>query len=104
MLGRIQPAHFPTVFGPRGRRSRSIATWSRRSFEQLAARDARATGRDATAEALAEGFLQIAVQNMANAIKKISVARGYDVTAVHAAMLRRRRRPARLRAWPTRSA
>ncbi len=40
----------------------------------------RGTGRDATPESLAAGFLQIAVQNMANAIKRISVARGYDVT------------------------
>jgi 5-oxoprolinase (ATP-hydrolysing) len=49
-------------------------------FTQLAAQVQQATGRETTPESLAEGFLQIAVQNMANAIKRISVARGYDVT------------------------
>ena len=57
-------------------------------------RSQRATGVARSPEAIAEGFLQIAVENMANAIKQISVARGYDVTALHAAVLRRRRRPA----------
>jgi 5-oxoprolinase (ATP-hydrolysing) len=79
MLGKISPAHFPKVFGPRGDealdRDSVVA-----KFEAMAA-DVRArTGRETTAESLAEGFLQIAVQNMANAIKRISVARGYDVT------------------------
>jgi 5-oxoprolinase (ATP-hydrolysing) len=79
MLGKISPAHFPTVFGPRGDQAldRDVVV---AKFDALAA-DVRArTGREATAESLAEGFLQIAVQNMANAIKRISVARGYDVT------------------------
>ena len=79
MLGKIQPAWFPKVFGPRADepldRDGVVAR-----FEALAAQVRRDTGRDATAESLAEGFLQIAVQNMANAIKRISVARGYDVT------------------------
>ena len=47
-------------------------------------------------EEIADGFVKIAVENMANAIKKISVQRGYDVTALRAQLLRRRRRPARL--------
>ncbi len=79
MLGKISPAHFPTVFGPRGDEAldRDVVV---AKFEALAA-DVRArSGRETTAESLAEGFLQIAVQNMANAIKRISVARGYDVT------------------------
>jgi 5-oxoprolinase (ATP-hydrolysing) len=50
------------------------------SVHELAAQVQQATGRATTPESLAEGFLQIAVQNMANAIKRISVARGYDVT------------------------
>jgi 5-oxoprolinase (ATP-hydrolysing) len=79
LLGKIQPAWFPKVFGPAARealdRDGVVA-----KFEAMAA-DVRArTGRAATPESLAEGFLQIAVQNMANAIKRISVARGYDVT------------------------
>jgi 5-oxoprolinase (ATP-hydrolysing) len=79
MLGKIQPAHFPKVFGPA-----ADAALDREAvvakFEAMAAEVRAATGRDATPESLAEGFLQIAVQNMANAIKRISVARGYDVT------------------------
>jgi len=79
MLGKVQPAHFPQVFGPGADepldRDGVIAR-----FVALAAQVRAATGRDATPESLAEGFLQIAVQNMANAIKRISVARGYDVT------------------------
>ncbi|MBK9136272.1 MAG: hydantoinase B/oxoprolinase family protein [Betaproteobacteria bacterium] len=79
MLGKIQPAWFPKVFGPRADepldRDGVVA-----KFEALAAKVKRDTGRDTSAETLAEGYLQIAVQNMANAIKRISVARGYDVT------------------------
>jgi 5-oxoprolinase (ATP-hydrolysing) len=79
MLGKVQPAHFPRVFGPNADEALDpevVAT----QFESMAADVRRATGRDTSAESLAEGFLQIAVQNMANAIKRISVARGYDVT------------------------
>jgi 5-oxoprolinase (ATP-hydrolysing) len=79
MLGKVSPAHFPKVFGPRGNealdRDSVVA-----KFEAMAADVHARTGRETTAESLAEGFLQIAVQNMANAIKRISVARGYDVT------------------------
>jgi 5-oxoprolinase (ATP-hydrolysing) len=67
------------VFGPRPT-SRWTATACAQRFTQLAAQVQQATGRATTPESLAEGFLQIAVQNMANAIKRISVARGYDVT------------------------
>ncbi|TMG98491.1 MAG: 5-oxoprolinase, partial [Betaproteobacteria bacterium] len=79
MLGKIQPKHFPKVFGPSANealdRDGVVA-----KFEALA-RDVReSTGRPATPESLAAGFVQIAVANMANAIKRISVARGYDVT------------------------
>ncbi|QIM51328.1 hydantoinase B/oxoprolinase family protein [Hydrogenophaga crocea] len=73
MLGKIQPAHFPRVFGPNADEPLS-AEAVREKFDALAQQ----TGR--TAEDVAEGFIRIAVQQMANAIKKISVARGYDVT------------------------
>ncbi|MFP8835357.1 hydantoinase B/oxoprolinase family protein [Hydrogenophaga sp. XSHU_21] len=73
MLGKIQPAHFPKVFGP-GANEPLSAEAVREKFDALAQQ----TGR--TAEDVAEGFIRIAVQQMANAIKKISVARGYDVT------------------------
>lgn len=75
MLGRIQPEYFPRIFGPEGNEplDREIV---RQHFSALA----RQVG-DHTPEEVAKGFLRIAVDNMANAIKKISVARGYDVTA-----------------------
>jgi len=79
MLGRIQPQHFPRVFGPAGDQPLD-GEGVRARFTQLAAQVQQATGRDTSPEALAAGFLRIAVQAMANAIKRISVARGYDVT------------------------
>ena len=79
MLGRIVPAHFPRVFGPEGNAplDREAAV---RGFTALAAEMAAATGCPHTPEQVAEGALQIAVAHMANAIKRISVARGHDVT------------------------
>jgi 5-oxoprolinase (ATP-hydrolysing) len=79
MLGRVQPAWFPKVFGVRGDEALDRTVVVER-FEAMAEEVHRATGREASAETLAAGFLRIAVQNMANAIKRISVARGYDVT------------------------
>ncbi|MBK8529603.1 MAG: hydantoinase B/oxoprolinase family protein [Rubrivivax sp.] len=79
LLGKIQPAYFPKVFGPGADEALDREGVVQR-FTQLAAEVQQATGRPTTPEGLAEGFLQIAVQNMANAIKRISVARGYDVT------------------------
>ncbi|MFO0296146.1 MAG: hydantoinase B/oxoprolinase family protein [Pseudomonadota bacterium] len=83
MLGRIQPQWFPRVFGPSGDQPLDRDGVVAR-FEAMAAQVRRQSsgsgGREVTAESLAEGFVQIAVQNMANAIKRISVARGYDVT------------------------
>ncbi len=79
MLGKLQPAHFPPVFGPLGDQTldRDVVV---REFAALARRVGQATGRTPSPEAVAEGFLRIAVDNMANAIKQISVQRGYDVT------------------------
>jgi len=79
LLGKIQPAWFPKVFGPQADEALDRDVVVAR-FSTLAAEVEAATGRPTTPEALAEGYLQIAVQNMANAIKRISVARGYDVT------------------------
>jgi 5-oxoprolinase (ATP-hydrolysing) len=73
LLGKIQPDWFPQVFGPQADQPLDVDA-VRARFAELSAR----VGR--SAEELAEGFLAIAVQQMANAIKKISVARGYDVT------------------------
>jgi 5-oxoprolinase (ATP-hydrolysing) len=75
MLGRIQPAYFPSVFGEAGDQPLD-ATVVRDRFATLAGE----IGDGRTPEEVAEGFLQIAVANMANAVKKISVQKGHDVT------------------------
>jgi 5-oxoprolinase (ATP-hydrolysing) len=75
MLGKLQPDFFPAIFGP-GQDQPLDTGIVRRKFEELAAE----IGDGRTPEAVAEGFITIAVENMANAIKKISVQRGYDVT------------------------
>jgi 5-oxoprolinase (ATP-hydrolysing) len=79
LLGRIQPAYFPRVFGETGDQSLDDAV-TRRLFGTLAAEISAATGDGRGPEEVAAGFLNIAVQNMANAIKKISIQRGYDIT------------------------
>ena len=79
MLGRIQASHFPAVFGPAGDQPLDTAVVAAK-FAALAAEIGGATGQRPDPEEVAAGFLAIAVANMANAIKKISVQRGYDVT------------------------
>ncbi len=73
MMGKIQPRYFPKVFGPQANEALSLEA-VQAQFGVLAEKTKR------PAEEVAEGFINIAVQQMANAIKKISVARGYDVT------------------------
>lgn len=79
VLGKIDPDHFPHVFGPDADQpidadivDAILATLT----DEIVA----ATGNRMTPQEIAEGFLRIAVDNMANAIKKISIARGHDVT------------------------
>ncbi|HLS55423.1 MAG TPA: hydantoinase B/oxoprolinase family protein, partial [Zeimonas sp.] len=79
MLGKLQPAHFPAVFGPDGDQPLDAAV-VRERFAALAAQIGAATGSAMTPEEVAQGFIDIAIANMANAIKKISVQRGYDIT------------------------
>ncbi|KUL32873.1 hydantoinase B/oxoprolinase family protein [Streptomyces regalis] len=79
MLGRIQPAHFPKVFGPEGDQPLDDAL-VREHFTALARDIREQTGDDRTPEQVAEGYLQIAVANIANAVKRISVQKGHDVT------------------------
>jgi 5-oxoprolinase (ATP-hydrolysing) len=79
MLGKIQPRFFPAVFGADGKAPLD-AEIVRAKFTALAAEIAAKTGRAATPFSVAEGFVRIAVENMANAIKEISIQRGYDVT------------------------
>ncbi|WP_404712085.1 hydantoinase B/oxoprolinase family protein [Sphingomonas sp. MMS24-J13] len=79
MLGKLQPQHFPHLFGPGGDRPLDREAVAAR-FAELA-EAMRAEGAAPLApQAAAEGFVAIAVANMANAIKKISVQRGHDVT------------------------
>ncbi len=89
LLGKVQPRYFPKVFGPRANEALSYEA-TLEKFNALAEQmgSAQAPGHSAqgaapaphSLEEIAEGFIHIAVQQMANAIKKISVARGYDVT------------------------
>ena len=75
MVGKLKPELFPAVFGPNQDRPLDVAV-VREKFEAMA----KQLGDKRSPEAIAEGFLTIAVENMANAIKKISVQRGYDVS------------------------
>ncbi len=75
MLGKLQPEFFPAIFGREQNQPLDINV-VREKFTALAAD----IGDGRSPEAVAEGFVTIAVENMANAIKKISVQRGYDVT------------------------
>ncbi|WP_376706078.1 hydantoinase B/oxoprolinase family protein [Mesorhizobium sp. ISC25] len=75
MLGKLQPEFFPAIFGPGQDEPLDVQT-VREKFAALAAE----IGDGRSPETVAEGFITIAVENMANAIKKISVQRGYDVT------------------------
>ena len=80
VLGRLHSDHFPAVFGPGGDQPLDAAA-ARIVFADLAAAITEATGQPWTPERAAEGFLDVAVQNMANAIKTISVQQGHDVSA-----------------------
>lgn len=80
VLGRISARHFPAVFGPGGDQPLDTGA-ARGALATIAESVAQATGAaPQTPEAIAAGFLRIAIDNMANAIKKISVERGHDVT------------------------
>jgi 5-oxoprolinase (ATP-hydrolysing) len=79
MLGKIQPKYFPAVFGPQADETLDRDAVLQK-FTDMAEQIYRATGNRRTPEEVAEGFIEIAVGNMANAIKFISVQRGHDVT------------------------
>ncbi|MDY7021346.1 MAG: hydantoinase/oxoprolinase family protein, partial [Cyanobacteriota bacterium] len=79
MLGKIQPEFFPKVFGNEGNLALE-GEIVRQKFNELATEINVKTGDNRTSEEVATGFLAIAVENMANAIKKISLQRGYDVS------------------------
>jgi len=76
-LGRLQPDRFPHVFGASADQPLDTAA-TRDAFARLARQIESETGQRLTAEAIAEGFIRIAVERMAQAIKQISIQRGYD--------------------------
>ncbi|MDF1761965.1 MAG: hydantoinase B/oxoprolinase family protein, partial [Oleibacter sp.] len=78
VLGRLQATHFPAVFGPAHDQPLDVET-VKAQFQQLVEQVSAVTGQVWSVEQLAEGFLTIAVETMAAAVKKISVQRGYDV-------------------------
>jgi len=79
MLGKLMPEFFPHIFGPHQDQALD-AEAVRTAFAALAGEVGAALGGTRAPEDIADGFVKIAVENMANAIKKISVQRGYDVT------------------------
>lgn len=79
LLGKLRPEYFPRLFGPAGDQPID-ADIVRTRFAELAAEVSRDTGREMTPEQVAEGFLAVAAENMAAAIKTISIQRGHDLT------------------------
>jgi 5-oxoprolinase (ATP-hydrolysing) len=79
MVGKLLPGHFPAIFGRDGKQALDEIV-VREKFVALAREIDHRHDDAQVVEKVADGFLQVAVENMANAIKKISVARGYDVT------------------------
>jgi 5-oxoprolinase (ATP-hydrolysing) len=79
LLGKIQANYFPKVFGKKGSEvlNKEIVI---QQFSTLAEHIFQSTGNNSTLFDIAEGFLRVAVDKMANAVKKISVQRGYDIT------------------------
>jgi len=79
VLGKLRPEFFPAVFGADGNQALDIAATTK-AFSVLAEQITEATGIQQTETSIAQGYLDIAADNMANAIKKISIERGHDVT------------------------
>ena len=79
MLGRVSPAHFPAVFGAKGDEPLDVGA-VRAGFGRLAAEIGAATGERPAPQAVADGFLAVAVDNMARAIRRIGTERGHDLT------------------------
>ena len=79
MLGKLRPEFFPKVFGPNADQPLDAEAVAR-GFEAVSAQIEAATGKAMTPQEVAEGFVTIAVENMAKAVRQISIQRGYDVT------------------------
>ena len=79
MLGKLNPEFFPKVFGPKANQKLDFSIVDKK-FTDLAKEISLKTKKTVHPSSVAEGFLSIAVESMSNAIKKISVQRGYDVS------------------------
>jgi 5-oxoprolinase (ATP-hydrolysing) len=79
VLGKLRPEYFPHSFGPDGDRALAVSA-AVEAFDRLADSISDASGTPRDVAAVASGFLDIAVDNMVNAIKKVSVQRGHDIT------------------------
>jgi 5-oxoprolinase (ATP-hydrolysing) len=77
ILGRLNATNFPAVFGPAGDQGPD-AEAAQAGFEALAKKISQTSGKHWSPESVAEGFIRVAVDNMANAIKTVSIQRGYD--------------------------
>ncbi len=77
LLGRIRPEDFPALFGPHGDQPLDAGI-VRRRFKELAATVSAGTGFETGAERLASGFLDVAIESMARAIRHVSVRLGHD--------------------------
>ena len=80
LLGKLHPEYFPNVFGKSGKEPLNIEIVKDKFLLMSKEVSKKTDGSQIDIFLLAEGFLKIAVENMANAIKKISIQRGYDVT------------------------
>jgi 5-oxoprolinase (ATP-hydrolysing) len=78
LLGKLQPDLFPAVFGEKGDEPLNVDA-TRAGFEALRETLMADTGTDMSVHEMAEGFLRVAVEHMARAIKKVSVMRGHDI-------------------------
>jgi 5-oxoprolinase (ATP-hydrolysing) len=81
LLGKLNPRHFPAIFGPDGDLPLDVDT-VRAQFAALARTVSEATGREQSPEEVAQGFLRIAVANMAAAIKQVTLEKGQDAAAL----------------------
>lgn len=79
MVGKLQPEFFPQVFGPEGNLALDVEV-VKQKFKDLAQTIHQQSQLSQAPEQVAQGFLAIAVEKMANAIKKISLQRGYDIS------------------------
>ncbi len=80
LLGKLHPNHFPKVFGENGDEPLNTAIVKKKFLDLSKLISEQNNQPIMDIYKVAEGFLKIAIENMANAIKKISIQKGYDIT------------------------